>query len=360
MTALYHKDSKGNIRVWWMEREGSRYRTASGIHGGAITYSGWNQCFAKNIGKKNETSAEQQAILEIEAQYKKKLARKYYENKEDAAGTKYIAPMLAISYKDYKKRNFPVYVQPKLDGIRAVVTKDGIFSREGKPLLGVRHISAILEDFFQVYPEIILDGEMYNHELKDDFNSLTSWVKKESEHSHKIQFHVYDIINEEMPFSARTMLLAQFMRNLSHPWVYMVQTHLVMDEDQLDTIYARFLEDRYEGQMIRIPSGLYEGKRSKNLIKRKEFQDAEFPVVAIEEGKGNWAGMAKRVVCRLPDGRTFEAGLRGTQDENRQLLARWIAEHKPKFATIRFQNLTPDGIPRFGVAVAFYDDERDL
>ena len=97
----------------------------------------------------------------------------------------------------------------------------------------------------------------------------------------------------------------------------------------------------------------YEQKRSKYLLKRKEFQSEEFPIVAIEAGLGNWAGVAKKVTCRLPDGRTFGAGIRGTKERAAVLLTEtW------ETATVRYFALTPDGIPRFPVVTAFHNGVR--
>jgi DNA ligase-1 len=120
-------------------------------------------------------------------------------------------------------------------------------------------------------------------------------------------------------------------------------------EADLNHAYEYYLAHDYEGQMVRL-NGKYEHKRSKLLLKRKEFQDGEFPVLAIEEGNGNWAGYAKKAVLSLPDGRSFGAGLRGTQAEMKALLG----APRPATATVRYFALTPDGIPRFPVVTAFH------
>ena len=90
----------------------------------------------------------------------------------------------------------------------------------------------------------------------------------------------------------------------------------------------------------------YQKKRSKGLLKRKEFIDMEFPVVRVEEGIGNWAGKVKRVVVKLTDGTTSEAGIKGTMEVLGDL---WEREDKPDWVTVRFQEYTPDGKLRFGV-----------
>jgi DNA ligase-1 len=110
----------------------------------------------------------------------------------------------------------------------------------------------------------------------------------------------------------------------------------------------------YEGQMVRhnIP---YEKKRSKGLLKRKEFVTQEYPVISVEEGKGNWAGYVKRVNLELEDGRNFGAGIRGSQSVLKALLSAKC----PDWATVRSFAATPDGIPRFGVVIDWGYGKRE-
>jgi DNA ligase 1 len=102
----------------------------------------------------------------------------------------------------------------------------------------------------------------------------------------------------------------------------------------------------------------YESRRSKSLMKRKEFFDTEYNVVAVEQGLGNWAGCVKRFVLYMPDGsgKTFEAGVRGTKEQ----LAELLKQPVPDWATVRYPNLTPDGVPRFGVVTQWGYGKRDF
>ena len=143
------------------------------------------------------------------------------------------------------------------------------------------------------------------------------------------------------------------------PIVRSVRTWTIADEHDIETMLAHYLEMGYEGQMLRVPDSLYEGKRSKNLIKHKEFQDEEFVIVNIEEGLGNWAGYAKSVEIQLNDGTTQSSGVRGNQAFMKQIL-----QNKDKLigteVTVRYQNKTTDGKLRFPVVVAFWQGKRDL
>jgi ATP-dependent DNA ligase len=120
-------------------------------------------------------------------------------------------------------------------------------------------------------------------------------------------------------------------------------------------MYGRWLQDGYEGQMVREDGVYQQNKRSKLLMKRKEFLDAEFKVVGVEEGKGNWAGYIKRFILELPDGREFGSGVRG----NQELLKALMDKDVPDWATCRYFTPTPDGIPRFPVVTDWGYGERN-
>jgi DNA ligase 1 len=367
---LYQIDSKGKARYWFMQTEGGKHRTISGLLDGKEVISGWVIVEQKNVGKANETSLEEQALLEVQADYKLKLDKKYYttltEAEKAGSGTKFISPMLAEKW-DEQKDKIPdseiLYAQPKLDGIRATISKDGILSRAGKPIPAVPHIFAALDEFFHQFPDVVLDGELYNHQLKHDFNKLSSLIKKGKptlvdlqESEEKVQFHCYDIISS-MCFSQRMKFIDE---NLDQIYcIKHVETaKIVKGEAEMDELYASWIEQGYEGMMIRREMS-YESRRSKSLMKRKEFFDAEYRVHAIEEGLGNWAGCIKRFVLfrEGSNDETFEAGVRGTKE---QLAALRDVGHTPDWATVRYPNLTPDGIPRFGVVTQWGYGKRDF
>lgn len=365
-TKLYKIDTKGKTRVWWMEIEGQRYRTCAGLLDGKIVESAWTEATPKNVGRANETTAAEQAVLEVEAEYKYQEYQGGYSRDINNMGSSYFEPMLAQKYEAFvKKPVWPVYAQPKLDGVRCIAKKDGLFSREGKPFVSVPHIHRILQKFWDINPDLIFDGELYNHQLRDNFNQIISLVKKQKptqldliQAEETVEYHVYDIYDgkdKSKDFFTRYLNVIKLVRpEDTENKVIPVLTHLCGDQDALDQHYATCLEQGYEGQMLRI-NGPYEQKRSKYLLKRKEFQDEEFEVVSISEGLGNWAGYAKSVRCRKSDGTEFDSGIRGTQAFTKELLGR-----TPKWVTVRYQNLTPDGIPRFPVAVAFFDEKRDV
>lgn len=268
--------------------------------------------------------------------------------------------MLAQDYAKLKKPlKFPVAAQPKLDGIRALISRHGAFSRELQPHYNCDHILTALAPVFAKFPNAQFDGEFYNHDLKDDFNKIVSVVRKQkptaeqkAEAARLLQYHVYDLPSAgDQPFVKRTFALMDLFMGIDpNGPVKMVKTWEVNDQARLDELNGEFTEQGYEGQMVRLNEPYDFDTRSKSLLKRKEFQTTEFPVIRIEEGLGNWSGYAKRIVIKLPNGNECGAGMRGTQEFAKNLLAR---KDIVTGATIRFFGMTPDGQLRFPVAIDF-------
>jgi ATP-dependent DNA ligase len=364
---LYNIDENDNVRIWYMERDGDKYRTVSGIEDGVLVYSGWTVAKPKNVGKKNETTGAKQANLEIQSKYDKKLDQKYTTVRGDAARMNFTQPMLAVKFKDIKDQsifNKENFSQPKLDGIRAVVTKGAIYSRTGKPITSCPHILEELAPIFDKNPDLVLDGELYNHIYKDDFNSISSLVTKKKstdadfqKTKELVEYHVYDLVDHQgFLFKERLdkIFNSVFLYIPTLSCVKLVETRAVSGMESMNSCYSDYLENDYEGQMIRL-NAPYEFKRTKSLIKRKEFFDEEYEVISLIEGEGNWSGYAKSVLCKTKNGTKFSAGIKGNQEYTRELLLGPL----PKSCTVRSPNLTPDGKPRFGIAVAFFEGKRE-
>ena len=364
---IYKRTNAGKIQQWTMEVEGNKYRSISGQTDGVKTTNEWTIVEGKNIGRANETTPEEQAQLEAEAKFTKKLDKHYHCNIDNADVAKFPKAMLAHNYKDKFDGSFEnLYSQPKLDGMRCIVTKDGMFSREGKPILSAPHIYESLKHLFGINPDFIFDGELYASHLRDDFEKLISLAKKKkptpeqiAESADHLEYWVYDLVVAHDPrdnFHARYDTLERLFRmNAS---VVVTPTEQVRDQEHMDELYAGYLADGQEGQMLRNGASLYQGKRTKDLLKRKEFVDAEYEIVSLNEGKGNYAGMIKGVTVRREDGVEFSSGIKGNQEYLLSLMTKELAPGSE--ATIRFQNLTSDGIPRFPVVYHIWDGKRDV
>jgi len=362
LNTLYKQDSKGKTRSWTVQYEDAKWRTVAGIHNGTMVTSEWRKAEPKNVGKKNETTGSTQAILECEAKHQKRLESGYFSNVEDIGKSTLFKPMLATDFAKLKKPlQFPVISQPKLDGIRCIARADGLWSRSGKAHLSVPHVWEAIKNIFIRFPNLILDGELYNHDLKDDFNSIVSMVRKSKptqedldRSASLVQYHVYDTYNDE-DFAARRLSVVRICRMANADCIVPVQNRWVESLEDLNLTYSEYIGKGYEGQMIRIPTSLYENKRSNNLMKRKEFITEEFDVSGVEEGLGNWSGCVKRFNLYGADGLKFNAGVRGTQAQLSDLLNN---KECPSWATLRYFELTPDGIPRFPVVIDYGWGER--
>jgi len=197
--------------------------------------------------------------------------------------------------------NEPVFIQPKLDGVRCIFTKDGAYSRTGKQFHNLRHIEVKLKKFFNKNPDVQLDGELYNHDLRDDFEQIISLVRKQKptyedrvRAADMIQYHVYDYIIPFIGYEARLKWLMSNEDLWHHrtKWriVIPVETHRVYKyEEAANMHYDGFLKQGYEGSILRL-NGAYEQKRSYNLQKFKDFSDDEATIVGYEAGKGKRTG----------------------------------------------------------------------
>ena len=232
----------------------------------------------------------------------------------------------AVSKKpiDYTK---PVYIQPKLDGVRCVIQYEGkssvypyvrAYSRTGKEWKNIEHILMQLKPFFEKYPDVILDGELYNHDLRDDFEKIISLVRKQTpthedrlEAFDMVQYHVYDMWFDDpsnvtgFKWDYKTRF-KWIQKNITHSdnMIQVIKTHNCATPSMLKVMHAVFLEQGYEGSIIRL-NGQYEHKRSKNLMKVKDFHDSEATIIDWVEGKGKREGTIGKFVAEDADGNQF-------------------------------------------------------
>jgi len=355
LDTIYKKTKTGATQEWTIEVVGNKYRTHSGQVGGIITTNEWTIVYGKNTGKLNETTDSEQCMKEAVAKRTKKLESGYFENIKHINKTQYFEPMLASKWEDSKdKITYPIFSQPKLDGIRCIVTKDGMFSRNGKPIISAPHIRQSLSEVFEVYPELILDGELYADKFANDFNKIVSLVKKTKptdadlkESKKNIQYWIYDLPDNGIQFGDRCDRLHDLFENYNafNKYCVEVETTLCMSEDDVIDLYEDYVDAGFEGQMLRLNKA-YENKRSKSLMKHKSFIDEEYTILDIVEGEGNRTGTAGYMVFETENGDRFKSNVKGTWEETAEML-----KNKKKLigkeATIKYFNLTPAGIPRF-------------
>lgn len=329
MRKINYKGSNGKEYSWRVWAEGSEVFTEYGTVDGLKQISSF-VCEPKNIGKSNETTAEEQAELEAEALY---IHRK--ERKEAI-----IKPMLAKNLEDYvEKLEFPLYIERKYDGVRCLaINKDGewkLISRSGLEL-NIPHILAQVQG---LNPDLVYDGEIYIHGTP--FQRINQLITKIVPESSKLEYYIYDCVN---------------LSNLDEPFAFRekrihsirIQSYLINSMDEAINLKEQFEEEGYEGAMIRTPNGVYKFGRSKDLLKFKSFNDDEFKIVGYKTGKGRFSN-CPIWLCQISD-KTFEATPVGSFEERAKMLED-ATSYIGKMMKVKYFGLTKDGIPRFPIAL---------
>ena len=235
-------------------------------------------------------------------------------------------PMLAypVSKKPIPYESEQVFIQPKLDGVRCVIQAEQInhfsrpiqwevkaYSRTGKEWKNIDHILKELQPFFNKHPYVVLDGELYNHKLKNDFEKIISLVRKQKptaydKHEAKVlvQFHCYDMYNDN--FDHNFNIRDEFIRNTLNDYEYIktVETTQCFTEGDAKEFHLENLEMGYEGSIVRLNTK-YQQKRSHSLRKFKDFSDAEATIIGYLDGKGKRTGTLGKFIMQDDNGVEF-------------------------------------------------------
>ncbi len=376
---LYKLTSTGKIQEWqiWTE-DGNMIVTVQGQLDGKKQVYRERIKNGKNIGRANETTPTQQAETEAQSKWDKKHKKDYHLTIEDCKSKGKIAnqggylPMLAQSYEKHAKKylKYPCYVQPKLDGLRCIATRteEGVklWFRSGKEITTMNHIAKELELIMKVGD--IFDGELYKH--GGDFNTFTGAIRANKnlnpEITEQIKYHVYDCpsinsLKENSIFDKRFFLFdCALCKN-----IIKVSTNKIYNFEQAIEFYKTCILKGYEGIMFRNIDMPYEQKRSYNLLKYKEFIDDEFIIIGGEEGKGILAGHIGSFICKIEANRilkdigdkdvkfgNIDGTVKAKMDGKTSYLKHLFNnpdEYMGKPLTIKYQNLSKDGVPRFPV-----------
>jgi DNA ligase-1 len=329
----------------------------------------------KNPGKKNETTPIQQAANEAEAKWRKKQEREGYvedlaraeAGETDAEGG--IPPMLAKTFEDVKPKYqvFPAHGQRKLNGVRCIVQVDdgkvSLWSRKRKPLLGVPHVLAAYERrFYNVTGTFKIDGELYRHGWS--LQKISGYVRKEGTKPgfEQISHNVYDIpvfngANDHI-WKDRQEDLDDIFHDIigDQPEIKKVETIELRDAAHMEEVTTSFIKEGYEGLMYRNLETEYEPDvRSYGLLKVKRWQDAEFPITAVNEGRGKFAGLAV-FTCKTKEGAEFDCCAPGNFQDREEFLRQGDALIG-KMLTVKFFEWTEEKKPCFPVGMAVRDYE---
>ena len=260
-----------------------------------------------------------------------------------------IQPMLA--YKVDKKPvdwSEKVFIQPKLDGVRCIFTKDGAYSRTGKEFKNLAHIKYDLTDYFRKHPNSVLDGELYNHALKNDFEKIISLVRKQKptdqdarDAQHLVQYHVYDTIAEGVDYEDRFNWLTRYLPIAST--MTLIKNTVVESQSEAQMLHNVHLAQGYEGSILRLNKP-YEQKRSYNLQKFKDFSDTEATIVGYEAGKGKFTGLIGKFFMQDDDGNEFGCPIgKGYNFADRKAILDNVHEYIGQRATFTYFQRTQAG-----------------
>lgn len=354
---LYKRTNTNKIQTWQIVVEDDKYYTITGQSDGKKIISKPTVCQAKNIGKSNETNAQEQALLEAKAKWDKKSKTGYFKDLNNIDNKKYVEPMLAKNFNDRRdKILYPVGVQIKYNGVRCILTKDGPFSRKGEKFLSVPHIEECFSSFFEKHPDAVLDGELFNEDLRQNLNELVKLCRK-TVHIGKedlikskdlVYFYVYDGYNfggldKKDSYYKRHDFIKNNLKSYDH--YKPVETREAKDEEQVYSLYEDIISQNHEGVIIRLLNTSYENKRSSNLLKLKPEDDDEATILDIIEGEGNWSGTGKKIQLQWKD-KVFHATLKSTLEEGREFLSKksfWIGKN----VSFLYNGLTGLGVPNF-------------
>ena len=374
---LYKKDELGRIREWQIWADKGVVHTQHGLANGAKQDDAF-KAIGKGKGTTAETTAAEQAVLEAQSKWTKQIKfNRYFETLAEAeAADISITPsggvkvLKAYDWRDHKhKMPFPCYVQPKLDGMRATSERaeDGsvlLYRNSGMPVVFLDHLKRALQEFSSI--DVRLDGEIYSHGMP--LNEILSIAKKEKnpdpiEVQEQLKFYIFDSIqgadtDTSSPFEKRWQTVLDSLSDALPEHLVRVETVLVHNEEEAEACYAAYIEEGYEGMMYRKITGKYKHGRSYEILKRKDFQEDEFKILGVEEGKGRAEGLAAKFICALDDGRTFNPSINGTAAFKKALFTNpelW----QGKYATVRFLNYSEYGIPVIIKARGIKDSKRE-
>ena len=381
LPTLYKRNSNGGLQQWSVYTEGGAYIAEEGIVNGKITRSKPHTCEAKNPGKANATTPAEQALKEATAKWNKKQDLGYTQDIHAVDAVTFKKPMKGDKFVDREEEvEYPVWIQDKLNGVRCQNQSRGALSTGGKLFYSIPHIVAALQSLFEKYPNLLIDGEAFNQEMKKRLNRLIEIVsvvyqpkdltpQMLAESAELVKLYIFDgygfgDITMETPWVERYEAIKALVEALpARDRKFLVMHPYWVAKNKAEVVAAKEKNRKEggEGIMIRWGTCPFKHGRSKYMLKYKHFDDDEFEIVSIEEGNGDWVGCAKRIVLRLhnptPSGETtFASNIEGDRGWLRTLFER-RAEFIGQMATVTYQMLSEYGVPQipFVVAVRNYE-----
>lgn len=312
-------------------------------------------CKPKNVGRSNETTAEQQAQAEAQSKWQKKVDSGYTEDPSGEIEVK--LPMKVKTYQGQEKNIiFPCYGSPKLNGVnstfRLETDEEGNdtlthWSRGGKEYPLLPHLT---EDIIYGLKDLKtneVNGETYKHGMF--LEDITSAVKKANENTPKLEFYAFEFPNIPLEFDEKQYVLHGSA--FSTPEVVELHSH-----EEIQDYHDRCVKDGYEGIVIRNGSCIYEHNvRSSNAFKLKKALDAEFQILDCETDKNEEAVFH----CATAEGKVFKVKPKGTRSVRQQMVRDFETKYLNKWLTVEFESWSKYGIPLKPIGVGLRECNSD-
>ncbi len=263
-------------------------------------------------------------------------------------------PMLAKKFQDQGHNlTYPLFVQPKLNGIRAIYNQNQFQSRD-EHFYNAPTVAHLAQELIDVPANIILDGEFYVHgwPLQKINGAISVNRLLPTATTASVQYHVFDCIdanNITLPFSERHALLSRLCSIHSALRVHLVDTHEVHSPAEADHFFSTFKSLDYEGMMYRdnVPYGILDYCTNKEnrwpiLLKRKDWLDEDCEILDVNLGEGKYSECVGSLTLRFPNGQVFRAGS-GLSDMQRHT----YMDSPPigLFAKIKYEMLSSGSVP---------------
>ena len=348
---LFKKNKNGSVQTWYVTVEGYTITVCQGQVGGQHQ-SYITKCVGKNLGKKNETTSEQQAVLEAQSKWKKKQERDGYTTDPSGVKDVFIPMKISTFQKHGHKLNYPILATTKLNGVNATYTLVGdeliLTSRTAAVYPKQPHLEQEVKEAMKALGVTRLVGELYHH--GSSLQTIVSWVKKPKEGSKNLRFYIFDIPEYEGGFEERYLKSFKlFPSNTSN--VDIVQPYEVFNEKDMLHMHKPKVKEGYEGLVLHNKDSLYTpSTRSMTSMKYKEALDAEFRIISHRPDKLGHTVFT----CEAESGYPFDVKCRGTNEE-RLAMTKVADSYIEKWLTVEYECLTdaPKCIPAKPVGVSF-------
>lgn len=352
MVTLYKKHAN-SVGTWSISANGPLLRVAH------ATTIGGSEVVHREIVETNQSgrNIDAQVRLRINSRISRMLDKGYKYTVEEALASQanqlgLERPMLAQKHHEVSNINYnSAVLQKKIDGHRCLITReDGeviAYSRQGKYIPSIKHIFASLKD---VIPAgVTLDGELYVHGVK--LQTIGSWIKREQADTARLKFVCYDMIADEV-YRERHAELSSIIKEVGNQSVIALPYQDYVDQESTAAYFRTVRNQGFEGLMLRTNDRGYEcGKRSRSLLKIKEWEEEEFEVIGFSQSKTGWAICR----CKTMEGRIFDCAAPGSHSEKQAV---W--DNQDEFIgrklTIEFAHWTDDRIPFQPNAIRWRDD----